>query len=54
MTYQTYAVTIVKTMTFRVEASDKEEAVSIAKLDAANNLKADEIEDLEVTDVVKV
>jgi len=52
MTYQ-YAVTIVKTMIFKVEASDKDEAVILASQDAANDLKADEVEDLEVTDVVK-
>ena len=49
----TYRVTIVKTMYFDVEARDKNQAVFIAKQDAANNLKADEVEDLEVTDVVK-
>jgi len=53
MTYQTYAVTIVKTMTFKVEAGDRYEAAILAKQDAANDLKADEIEDLEVTDVVR-
>ena len=52
MTYQTYAVTIVKTMTFKVEAKDRDQAVFLAKEDAANNLQADIIEDLEVTDVV--
>ena len=49
--YMTYDVTITKTMVYRVEAKDREQAWSLALKDAANNEQPDDVTRVEVTDV---
>ena len=49
--YMTYDVTITKTMVYRVEAKDREQAEFLAKEDASNNEQPDNVTGVEVTDV---